>query len=168
LALLEWAVLDDKRCAKRRKLVVHNTLGIEELQSAMSPHPRVLAATLALVAEFVFATEWRTLECRVTDGAYGSPGTTMLGSAAKRDPTIIGTTFTVERGADRVVGSSLFQTDRRGVEKVQDVEGIYELLWRNEHRDVFALRLAKFDGVWSFSYFSGWQALLLVGSCRER
>lgn len=133
----------------------------------MSLHSKVLAATVALISGCALAAERGALECRVTDGAYQSPGSTKLDSAAKRDSKVIGSTFTVERSTGRVIGSALFQTDGRKVEKAQDTEDVYELLWRNEHRDVFALKVAKFNGAWSFSYFSGWQALLLVGSCRE-
>jgi hypothetical protein len=122
---------------------------------------------LALCASTGSAANAATFECRTTDGVYRSPGSTKLAAAGKRDPKIIGTVFTVERGAARVVGSSLFQTDGKRVERIRDGEDIYELLWHSEHRDVISLRLAKFNGSWSFSYYSGWLGLLLAGSCRE-
>ncbi len=122
---------------------------------------------LVLSASIGSAANAATFECRTTDGVYRSPGSTKLAAAGQRDPKIIGTVFIVERGAARVVGSPLFQTDGKRVERIRDGEDTYELLWHGEHKDIVSLRLTKFNGAWSFSYYSGWLGLLLSGSCRE-
>jgi hypothetical protein len=128
---------------------------------------KFLPIALALCANLVGAAQAATYRCQTTDGVYRVPGSTKLAPAARRDPKVIGSVFTVERSAGRVTGSSLFETEGKRVDRVQDTEDAYELLWHNDHKDTVSLRLTKLQGAWSFSYYSGWLGLMLAGSCDE-
>lgn len=124
-------------------------------------------ASFALWSTVAWTAETTSFQCRTTDGVYRPPGSAKLAPAADRDPSIIGTVFTVDRRAGSVHGSALYATAGRRVEVVRDMQDAYELLVHNEHRDISTFHLAKFGSAWTFSYYSGWFGLLLTGACRE-
>ena len=133
----------------------------------MTPSLKRYAAAL-LAGTFALPVQARNFECTIADGVHGTPGTTSLAPAAKRDPKIIGSTFMVETSRAGVAGSVLFRTEGQKVEVLRDTEDAYELLLRNQQQDVKTLKLTRFNGKWTFSYYNGWLALLLTGHCRAQ
>ena len=118
------------------------------------------------LAVLTFSAHARTFECRTTDGAYRPPGATTVASAAKRDQNILGSVFSVNTSQARVSGPSLFRTEEQRVEVLKNSDDEFEVLWRSKQNDLTTLRISKFDDAWTFTYYSGWQSLLLAGSCR--
>ncbi len=108
----------------------------------------------------------KSFECTVADGVYRPLGTTRLEPAAKRDPTILGTSFTVDTRRARVSDGDLFRSEGKAVEVLKDTDDVFEVIWKNQHQDVTTLRLTKHASEWTFAYYATWISLVLTGSCR--
>jgi hypothetical protein len=116
-----------------------------------------LAATQAWPSDF---------HCSVSEGVHKPVGSTSLQDAARRDSSIVGTSFIVERGTGTIRGNASFRNSRHTTEILRDEARVYELLTRTRHSDITSLRIESFDGQWTFKYYVPSVGWLLVGGCR--
>ena len=116
-----------------------------------------LAATQAWPGDF---------HCSVTAGVHKPVGSTSLQDAARRDTSIIGTSFIVERGTGTIRGNASFRNSRHTTEILRNEPRVYELLTRTRHADITSLRIEEFDRQWTFKYYVASVGWLLVGECR--
>ena len=107
--------------------------------------------------------------CEVSGGVYKPPGAVRFESIDRRDPSLLGAKFRVDRRTGRVTGLSLFSNaDHRIVHfrNVQDIRNALEVTAITATGDTQVLSISEFEGRMTFAYFVGWHALALAGSCK--
>ncbi len=107
----------------------------------------------------------QTLACQPSGGIYVQPGQSAFSAASTYDATILKNKFYVDRSTGTVVGSALYRTDDKRREIVRNDDKALELLLRTTHGDTFIIKLARSSERWTFTHYSSWLNLLLVGTC---
>jgi hypothetical protein len=107
----------------------------------------------------------QTLACQPSDGMYVQTGHNAFSAASAYDATILKSKFYVERSTGTVIGGALYRTEDKKREVVRSDDKALELLLRTSLGDTFVIKLARSSERWTFTHYSSWLSLLLVGTC---
>lgn len=106
--------------------------------------------------------------CQVAEGVYKAPGATHLQDASKRDPSVIGKAFRVNRATGEILGAPLFTNSGEKVmilRNVNEAINSFEVMSTNKHSDVKLLSIDKHENQITFKYYFDWLGLFLIGAC---
>lgn len=107
----------------------------------------------------------QTLACQPSDGIYVQTGHSAFSAASTYDATILKNKFYVQRATGTVIGGALYRTEDKKREVVRNDDKALELLLRTSLGDTFMIKLARSNERWTFTHYSSWLNLLLVGTC---
>lgn len=126
---------------------------------------RSLVATFFTCIIFVSNAGAQTLACQPVDGVFVQSGQSVLSKVDSYDAMILKNRFFVEKSTANVVGGALFSTDGKRRDIVRNDANVLEVSLRNSLGDTSVLKVIRSNERWSFTHYSSWLNLLLVGAC---
>ena len=128
-------------------------------------------ASLGLLLAIYAPLSAARYECRVKSGAYVLPGSSAITDAFKQDKALSSAVFFVDTETGKVTGTSLFDSGTDQVRVIRNPAendaNSYVVSFTSDKADTRILSIKEFEGKITFTFYSEFFRLFLVGECQK-